>query len=76
MEPARQDDSAYQRTLARVRGRSIWWFVALAVLMAFVPVSTPVLIGVYALMAVAFWIPLLGLSARSFRRGYREDPRR
>lgn len=75
MEPARQD-STYHRAIARVRGRSIWWFVALAVLMAFIPVSTPVLVGIYALMAVAFWIPLLATSGRAFKRGYREDPRR
>lgn len=48
-----------QRALTRVRGRSVWWFVTLAVILAFVPVSTPVLTGVYALMAVAFWIPML-----------------
>lgn len=59
--------------LARVRGRSIWWFVALALLLAFLPVSTPVLIGVYALMAVAFWIPLLRSAGTAFRRGYRDD---
>jgi hypothetical protein len=61
------------QALARVRGRSIWWFVALAVLLALLPVSTPVLIGVYALMAVAFWIPLLRNAGRAFRRGYRDD---
>jgi hypothetical protein len=59
--------------LARVRGRSVWWFVALAVLLAFVPVSTPVLVGVYALMAVAFWIPFLRRTGREFRRGYRDE---
>ena len=69
------EQTAYQRALTRVRGRSIWWFVALAVLVAFVPVSTPVTIGLYALLAVAFWIPLLRRSARSFRRGLRGDPR-
>ncbi len=65
--------TAYQRALARVRGRSIWWFVLLAVLLAFFPISTPVLIVVYALMAVAFWIPLLRRSGGSFRAGYRSD---
>ena len=64
---------SYQRALARVRSRSIWWFVALAVLLAVLPISTPVLIGVYALMAVAFWLPLLTRSARAFRKGYRGD---
>lgn len=59
--------------LARVRGRSIWWFVALALLLAFLPVSTPVLIGVYVLMALAFWIPLLRSTRSAFRRGYRDD---
>ena len=63
------EQSAYQRALTRVRGRSIWWFLGLAVLLAFVPVSTPVLIGIYALMAVAFWIPLARRSGREFRRG-------
>lgn len=52
-------DNVAQRALTRVRGRSIWWFVTLAVLLAFIPVSTPVLIAIYALMAVAFWIPML-----------------
>jgi hypothetical protein len=51
----------------------VWWFVALAVLLAFLPVSTPVLIGVYVLMAVAFWIPLLRSMGSSFRRGYRDN---
>lgn len=68
-------ETTYQRALARVRSRSIWWFVALAVLLAVLPVSTPVLIGVYALMAVAFWIPLLTRSGREFRKGYRGDRR-
>lgn len=63
------EQSAYERALTRVRGRSIWWFVALAVLVAFIPVSTPVTIGIYALLAVAFWIPLLRRSGREFRRG-------
>lgn len=72
-----QQDSAYQRALTRVRGRSIWWFVALAVLVAFVPVSTPVTIGIYALLAVAFWIPLLRRSGQAFLVGLRGgSPRR
>jgi uncharacterized membrane protein len=73
VQPAR-GESTYQRALARVRSRSIWWFVALAVLVAVLPISTPVLIGVYALMAVAFWIPLLTHSGKAFRKGYRDDP--
>jgi uncharacterized membrane protein YccC len=73
MQPDRRE-STYQRALERVRGRSIWWFVGLAVLLAFLPVSAPVLLGVYALMAVAFWIPLLRRSGSSFREGYRADP--
>ena len=72
MEPVRAQ-SGYERALERVRGRSIWWFVGLAVLLAFLPISTPVLVGVYALMAVAFWIPLLRRTGSSFRRGYRGD---
>lgn len=56
-----------------MRGRSIWWFVALAVLLAILPVSTPVLIGVYALMALAFWIPMLRTWGRAFRQGYQDD---
>lgn len=66
--------NSYQRALARIRGRSVWWFVALAVLVAFVPVSTPVLLLVYALMAVVFWIPLARSSAAAFRQGYRKPP--
>ena len=68
-----QPQGSYQRVLERVRSRSIWWFVGLAVLLAFLPISTPVLVGVYALMAVAFWIPLLQRAGSSFRRGYRGD---
>jgi hypothetical protein len=68
-------ESTYQRALARVRSRSIWWFVALAVLLAVLPISTPVLIGVYALMFVVFWLPLLTRSGRAFRKGYRDDGR-
>ncbi len=70
MQPA-DERGTYQRAIARVRGRSVWWFVALAVILAFVPVSTPVLVGIYALLAVAFWIPLLRRSVGEFRRGYR-----
>lgn len=65
--------SGYQRALERVRGRSVWWFVALAVLIAFFPISTPVLIVVYALMALAFWFPLLRRSGSAFRDGVRGD---
>ncbi len=59
--------------LERFRGRSIWWFVGLAIFLAFVPISTPVLLGLYALLFVAFWLPLLIRSGRSFRQGYRGD---
>jgi hypothetical protein len=69
--PPPEEPNTWQRALARVRGRSVWWFVALAVLLALVPVSTPVLVGVYALLAIAFWIPLLRRSGRELRRGYR-----
>lgn len=65
----------WDRALARVRGRSVWWFVALALMVALMPVSTPVLIGIYALMAVAFWIPLARRSSREFKRGLRGSDR-
>lgn len=73
--PSHPAPSRASQALARVRSRSIWWFVALAVLLALLPVSTPVLIGVYALMAVAFWIPLLRRTGSSFRSGYQGDDR-
>ena len=57
--------------LERFRSRSIWWFVALAVFVAFVPISAPVQIGLFALLFVAFWMPLLFTTGRSFREGFR-----
>jgi hypothetical protein len=68
--------STYQRILRRIHGRSIWWFVAASVALAFMPLSTPVLILLYVVLAVFFWIPLLVATASSFRRGYRGAPRR
>ena len=68
--------STYQRILRRIHGRSIWWFVAGSVLLAFLPLPTPLLILLYVVLAVFFWIPLLGATVGSFRRGYRGEPRR
>ena len=68
--------SSYQRILRRIHGRSIWWFVAASIVLAFLPLSTPVLIVLYVVLAVFFWIPLAAATAGSFRRGYRGEPRR
>jgi hypothetical protein len=68
--------SSYQRILRRIHGRSIWWFVAASVVLAFLPLSTPVQLVLYVVLAVFFWIPLASATASSFRRGYRGDPRR
>jgi len=63
--------SSYQRILRRIHGRSIWWFVAASVLLAFLPLPTPLLILLYVVLVVFFWIPLAAATASSFRRGYR-----
>ena len=68
--------SSYQRILRRIHGRSIWWFVAGSVLLAFLPLPTPLLILLYVVLVLFFWIPLLVATASSFRRGYRGEPRR
>jgi hypothetical protein len=67
--------STYQRFLHRIHGRSIWWFVAASVVLAFLPLPTPVLVVLYVVLAVFFWIPLAAATASSFRRGYRGDRR-
>ena len=67
---------SYQRILRRIHGRSIWWFVAASVLLAFLPLPSPLLILLYVVLAVFFWIPLAAATATSFRRGYRDEPRR
>ncbi len=68
--------SRYQRILRRIHGRSIWWFVAGSVLLAFLPLSTPLLILLYVVLALFFWIPLLVATVSSFRRGFRGERRR
>jgi hypothetical protein len=68
--------SSYQGILRRIHGRSIWWFVAVSVLLAFLPLPAPALIVLYVVLAVFFWIPLATATASSFRRGYRGEPRR
>lgn len=65
--------STYQRILRRIHGRSIWWFVAASIALSFTPLSTPVLIVLYVVLAVFFWIPLAATTASSFRRGYRGE---
>ncbi len=67
--------SSYQQILRRIHGRSIWWFVAASVALAFTPLSTPVLIVLYVVLAVFFWIPLAAATVSSFRSGYRGDRR-
>ncbi len=59
--------------LARAQTRSIWWFVALAILVAFIPVSTPVTIGLYVFLVVVCWVPMARAMRQSFREG-RADP--
>lgn len=53
----------------RAQSRSIWWFVALAVLVAFIPVSTPVTIGLYVFLIVICWVPMGAAIRDGFRRG-------
>ncbi len=67
--------SAYRRALRRIHGRSIWWFVAASIGLAFLPLATPVLILLYIVLAIFCWIPLLAVTVESFRRGYRDEPR-
>ena len=55
----------------RAQSRSIWWFVALAVLVALVPVSTPVTIGLYVFLIVICWVPMAAAIRDGFRRGLR-----
>lgn len=57
--------------MARAQGRSIWWFVALAVVIAFVPVSTPVTIFLYVFLIVICWVPMAKAMGRGFREGRR-----
>lgn len=67
--------STYQRIVHRIHGRSIWWFVAASVMLAFLPLSTPMLLVLYVVLAVFFWIPLAVATLSSFRRGYRGERR-
>lgn len=68
--------TTYRRILQRIHGRSIWWFVAASIALAFTPLSSPVLVVLYVVLAVFFWIPLLAATVDSFRRGYRDPPAR
>lgn len=65
--------SSYRRILTRIHGRSIWWFVAASVVLAFLPLPSPVLVVLYIVLAVFFWIPMLMVTVRSFGRGYRGE---
>lgn len=66
----------YVRTVARVQSAPVWLLVVFVVVVALVPVSTPVQIGLFVFVGLFFWLPLALLLRREFRRGYDQEDAR
>lgn len=60
----------YTRGVARVQSAPVWLLVVFVVVVALMPVSTPVQIGLFVFVVLFFWLPLAVVMRREFKRGY------